>query len=27
MFLRRLGEDIRCIGVDDEEHWWCELRT
>lgn len=26
-FLRRLGYDIRCLAVDHEEHWWCELRT
>jgi FkbM family methyltransferase len=26
-FLRRLGYDIRCLAVDHEEHWWCELGT
>src|SRR5262245_24125666 len=25
--LRRHGYDIRCLAVDHEEHWWCELRT
>jgi hypothetical protein len=26
-FLRRLGYGIRCLAVDHEEHWWCELKT
>ena len=25
-FLKALGYEIRCLAVDHEEHWWCEMK-
>jgi FkbM family methyltransferase len=25
-FLKHLGYEIRCLAIDHEEHWWCEIK-